>query len=108
MIAAGKLNRRITITQPATVAQNSFGEVTSGQTAGIEVWAEIIPVSVREINIAKTYGTSVNTKITIRYRALDRTWRITDDRGLSYNINGFIDPDSLKRDLVVYATAVLP
>ena len=52
MIEAGKLNAKVVIQSP-TDTQSQSGEVTLGWTNLDTVWANIAPLSAREINIAK-------------------------------------------------------
>lgn len=108
MLPAGKLNKRITITAPGTASKNAYGENASATPTTIaRVWAEILAVGVREINVAKAFGATVNTKITIRYRAdLKKTYRVVYG-SRSFNINGWVDPDGLKENTIIYATEAL-
>src|SRR4051812_12035343 len=108
MKPAGKLINRITITRPGTGAKNAYGESSSAAAVTVAtVWAEVIPLAVKEINVGKAFGATVNTKITVRYRSdLSKTYRITLGTR-SFNVNGWVDPTGLKENTVIYATEAL-
>lgn len=68
MIDAGRLAHRITI-QSFGVTRNSIGEEVRTWSDVATVWAEIRPLSARELINAKAAMAQVTTRITIRYRA---------------------------------------
>lgn len=65
---AGRLTQRVTI-QSAGVTRNSIGEEVRSWSDVATVWAEIRPLSARELINAKAAMAQVTTRITIRYRA---------------------------------------
>lgn len=63
-----QLNKRITLQAPAA-GQDAWGEPLTGWTDVAKVWASIIDISGREYIAAAAVQHTVQTKITIRYRA---------------------------------------
>ncbi len=90
---AGRLDRRVTLQSPST-SRDSFGEaLTSWQDAGI-VWARRFDMRASERFTHQQTEPSVETIFTIRYRDDVRvTWRVLDDEGRIYDIEGIREPD---------------
>lgn len=65
---AGQLNKRVTLQTPAA-GQDEFGQPLTGWTDVATVWASITDMTGREYIAAAAVQTSVQTRITIRYRA---------------------------------------
>lgn len=68
MIAAGKLDRRITL-QRATSSQDEAGQSIPAWSKVAEVWAQVLPLAAREPFQADQRAAWVDTKFVIRYRA---------------------------------------
>ena len=64
---AGRLTQRVRIEQPV-VTRNALGEEILGWTTFAEVWAEVRPLSTRELVTLRAEYAEVTTMITIRYR----------------------------------------
>lgn len=106
-IEAGRLRHRITLQAPRDLL-DSNGDVIQNQETGevarvwedvATVWAAIEPLSAREFIAAQAVQSKVTTKIIIRHREVDASWRALHVRGILttvYNIHGVIpDPDSM-------------
>lgn len=68
-IRAGQLTRRIRI-QQRSVAQDSFGEPLSQWTDLVTLWAEIQPLSGRELEVAQRISSEVTHQILVRYQSI--------------------------------------
>ncbi len=71
MIKSGKMNKRISIEEPATgsPAKNAYGEKNIVWEEFAEVWAEIMPLVGREYWAQQQVQSEVTVKIRIRYLA---------------------------------------
>lgn len=69
MIAAGKLNKRITIEQSAagSPSQDAYGEPSVSWITFKEVWAEIGPIQGREFWARQQVQSEVTVRVRIRY-----------------------------------------
>lgn len=80
MIAAGKLQHRVTIQRPGAPTQDPVtGEITQPwiDLASPEVWAAIEPLSARDFIAAKAAQSEMTARITIRWRGdVDATCRL--------------------------------
>ena len=65
---AGRLTQRVRIEQPV-VTRNTLGEEVLSWTTLADVWAEVRPLSTRELVTLRAEYAEVTTMITIRYRA---------------------------------------
>lgn len=65
---SGKLDRKIEI-QSRVETQNSFGEAVITYTTFANVWAEVIPLSGRELFAAAQIYPEAQMRIRIRYRS---------------------------------------
>lgn len=96
MIRAGQLRQRVTLRKPEAVKLPS-GAVQTSWVDVAEVWADFVPLSVREYIAQPGVGAQsvVSARVVIRYRAdVDATWRLVH-RGKLYDIAGVLpDPDS--------------
>jgi len=73
---SGKLDRRIEI-QSRSVTQNSYGEAIISYSTVATVWAEVLPLSGRELFAAAQKYPEAQMKIRIRYRTgINETNRI--------------------------------
>lgn len=82
---SGKLDRRITI-QNRIETQNSFGEAVISYGTFATVWAEVLPLSGRELFTAAQTFPEAQLKVRIRYLAgVTEKHRILHD-GVSYDI----------------------
>lgn len=106
MIPAGKLNKRITITTPATLTVNEYGERTSSNTTIATAWASIEPVGARDMEIAKAFKSTVSHKITIRHHSdVDYGCSVTWN-GRTFSVNGILNPNFDDSELILFATEV--
>lgn len=67
MTAAGELNRRLVLEQPADTPDGTGG-VTRSYAAVTTLWAKVEPVSVRSVVVADAPGATITHRITIRSR----------------------------------------
>jgi SPP1 family predicted phage head-tail adaptor len=100
----GKLRHRVELQHDTGTAQDAYGAPTADwQTYGLR-WAEVVPVSGREAEYAKSYAATVDHKITLRYCVdLKPQHRIKFGARLFYP-NAILDRDGRKRELTVFAT----
>ena len=104
MIEAGKLNKKLILQQP-TDNQSDSGEVSLNWVDVGPVWANIAPIGARELELAKGFAGTVSHKITIRYRTVTNSMRLSLGSRYFY-INGAVDPTGLSEDLIIYSTEV--
>lgn len=104
-IVAGELNRIIQL-QSVTYAASAEGERTPTWITYGNAWAKIEPLSGREIERAKSFGSSVSVRITLRYR----TDVATSHRALygdhTYLINAVLAPDEKHDATMLFATEI--
>jgi len=67
-VAAGDLNRRVTI-QTRASNQDSFGAQSTAWSDLASVWASIEPLTGRELMNAQTISTEISHRITLRYQS---------------------------------------
>jgi len=91
---AGKLRHRITLQHKVNVQDQLTGAVNPEWRDMATVWADVVPLSARELIAAQATQGQITTRITIRYRAgLTNDNRIVF-RGQIYNIEGVL-PDAV-------------
>lgn len=95
---AGDLRRRVLIqSRQATV--DGFGQRSTTWTDVATVFAEIQPLSGRELQLAQAINAEVNHKVTIRYRpGISAAMRVVY-QGRRFNIQAVIDVDMRHRTL---------
>ena len=103
---AGTLNERITI-QNAAPTQDANGEMVPAWTNLIaegdgDVWASVIDITGKEYVTANANQASVQTKITIRYRAGILPAMRVINQGAIYNIEAVLGQN--KRSLLLMCT----
>lgn len=82
----GNLDRRITIQAP-TRSRNSLGEEVQSWSDTAEVWAEVKPLTGRELFQAQQVVEQATHQVTIRYRAgITSDMRVVRDGGGILNI----------------------
>lgn len=110
LVRAGTLNERITI-QVAGNTQGANGEIVLGWTnlftdGDGQIWASVIDITGREYVAANANQESVQTKITIRYRAgISPTMRVLH-RDQIYNIEAVLGQNL--RSLLLMCTRTNP
>lgn len=97
MIRAGKLRHRIVIQEPVETQDQTNGAVNVLWQDLATVWAEIAPLSARDLIAAQAEASKVTTRITIRYNnyinSKMRIYHASKDK--YYNIEGVLsDADS--------------
>ena len=106
MIRAGELRHRIIIQQP-TLEQDEYGAEIPDWAQWRRAWAKIEPLSGREFEYGRSFAATVTHKMTIRYTAdLLTTYRILFRERL-FQINGAIDPEERKREMVLFCTEMV-
>jgi SPP1 family predicted phage head-tail adaptor len=94
MLAAGKLDRRITIQQAAAV-RNNAGEKTRTWSLLAKVWAGVLFPSTRQAQNSQQLASEIDATFTIRYRtdvAPQENIRILFD-GKYYRVTGVRELD---------------
>lgn len=94
-LKAGRLRHRIEIQEPVSVQDETTGRPTITWVTFARPWAEVKPISARELIAAGAQHSEVRSKILIRYRpGLSAKMRILH-KGLIHAIIGVLtDPDS--------------
>lgn len=102
---AGDLRHRVTF-QSRSVATDSFGAQSTIWTDVTTVWADIAPLSGRELLAAQQINVEISHSITIRFqqqfsgpKAVAAMRIIYCDR--IFNIHASIDPDERRRSIVL-------
>ncbi len=73
---AGKLRHRVEV-QSRTLTQDSYGDVLPTWTTQATRWAEVVPVSGREVHLAGRITSETTHTVRLRYLSgLDSKWRI--------------------------------
>ena len=102
-LAAGRLNRRVTVRRKTLVPDGLGGRTTEWNSV-VTLWAEVANQSGREAVLAGTL-TGVSTfRVTIRWRGditVADQLRLEDGRDL--NIRSAEDPDGRRDALVIFA-----
>lgn len=96
-LRAGQLNRRITLQRQSTV-QDSYGGPVRTWLHVATVWAEIQPLSGRELETAQRMASEISHQITVRYQAsLTDTQVVSGYRALYkariFNIHAALNED---------------
>lgn len=94
-LAAGELRHLVRIEKPQSYQNHETGELCTRWVMVAQVYAQIVPSSVREFMAANAEQSEVRARIVIRYRAdVNATMRIVH-RGTAYQILGALaDPVS--------------
>lgn len=102
-VRAGRLRHRVTVQSQATV-QNAYGEGVRSWSNVAEVWAEVSPISARELFAAAQAQATTTHRITIRYRN-DVTASCRVKFGTRYfAIDGVMNPDERNDRLLLLCT----
>lgn len=92
MIRAGKLRHRIVIQEPVETQDQTNGAVNILWQDLATVWAEIVPLSARDLIAAQAEASKVTTRISIRYNnyinSKMRIYHASKDK--YYNIEGVL------------------
>lgn len=101
-VRAGDMRTRVQIESPSTT-RDAEGGVVAGWNATVIVWADIVPMSGRELQAADKQTAEVDTEIRIRYRyGLDSTMRLVQiDTGEIYDIRSIRDLQARRRVLAL-------
>lgn len=98
MLAAGKFHERVKL-QAKAVTRNSIGEEVVAWADQAIVWGDVRPVRGREFFAAAQMQATVDTVISIRFRAdVVPEWRV-QWRGQPYDIRSVIDVDGRRERL---------
>lgn len=107
-IRAGTLRRRITI-QQRSVTKDTFGGQSTSWSDLATVWAEITPLSARELLTAQAVNAEVTHSITVRYQAMFANPKTVAGyrafyAGRYFNIHGSMNQDERNRVIVLSAS----
>ena len=92
---AGKLRHRIALQKPVNIQDPESGEVTPTWEEVAIIWAEVVPLSVKEFIAAQAGQSEVTARIKIRRRTDVTAKHRIIYRGQIYNIEGVLpDPES--------------
>lgn len=92
VIRAGELDRRVTLQQRST-SQDTFGQQVTTWTDVAVLWANVRPLSGRELLTAGAINAELSHVVTIRYRAgITPAMRLTYG-GQVFNILSVVDPE---------------
>lgn len=108
MIRAGQLRQRITLQKPETTV-SGYGERSVTWTDVDTVWADFVPLSVREFIASSQTQSQLSARVVIRFRDdVDASMRLVF-RGKVYNIAGVLpDPFSGREYLTLPVSEVTP
>ena len=100
---AGTLRRQVLI-QSRSSALDGFGQKVRAWTDLASVWADIQPLSGRELEVARAVQAEVTHQVTIRYRTgLSDLMRLVY-QGRYFNVNSVIDTDTQHKQLLLLCT----
>ena len=96
-LRAGQLNRRITL-QRQSIVQDSYGGPVRTWLNVATIWADIQPLTGRELEIAQRMASEISHQITVRYQAsLTDTGVVSGYRALYkariFNIHAALNED---------------
>ncbi len=95
---AGDLRRQVLLQRRSTI-QDGFGQRSTSWVDVATTYAEITPLSGRELELAQAIKAEVNHQITIRYRPnIDSSMRAVY-QGKYYNIHAVIDVEMRHKTL---------
>ena len=105
---AGTLRRRLVI-QSRSTSQDTAGEAVATWTTVATVWADIAPISGRELVTAQAISAEISHQITLRYQAaLANTKAMAGMRavygGRNFNIHAVMNEDERNRMLTLLAS----
>lgn len=104
---AGELRHRVSIWQPVPGQRNAYGERLPGPPQLVaRVWASLRSLSAKRMEIARAYASSVTHEIHLRWRSGLSTQQYLTVGDRRFTINGIMDPDGRKRELIMFATEV--
>ena len=103
---AGELNDRIALQSVTGETRGARGESIPAWTTYATVWAEVKPVSARQIDISRAYADTVSHVIRIRYRAgvLPTHKGVVGSRIFAFN--GVLETQR-REELTIYATELV-
>ena len=106
-LRAGQLTRRLKI-QSRSTTQDTFGGPSLVWTDVATVWAEIQPLTGRELESAQRMASEVSHQITVRYQSLfDNPQQVTQMRALYkarvFNIHSALHEDERRVKLILLA-----
>lgn len=106
---AGQLRRQITIESRATSVDADYGGQSTTWSTTATVWADIQPLSGRELFAAQQFGSEVSHVITVRYQSMfDDPKAVAAMRvnynGRYFNIHACINTDERNREVQLMAS----
>ena len=76
---AGRLRSRVQLQAPVTASDPDGFERVTGHTTIATVWAEVRPLTGKNLVLARTAGEKLDAEIIIRYRSdVTGQWRVLD------------------------------
>ena len=102
-LAAGRLNKRVTLQSPVLDQDTATGALATVWADQAVVWAAIEPISVRDFIAADERQSRVTARIVMRYRAgVDASWRVAHG-GKIYQIVGVLPDQDSGREYLTLA-----
>ena len=105
MIHSGKLDSKITIIKVTPGAKTLMGDFVPSVPEEIMIFASRKDLGSTEGAIENQLTDKFYTEFTIRFRALDARWKIRDNYGRMYNIEGWT-LDDRRRFITIKAEAI--
>jgi SPP1 family predicted phage head-tail adaptor len=103
---AGDLIDQIELQSVTGETRDAFGASAPTWTTYATVWAEIKPVSARQLDLGRTYADSVSHAIRIRYRAgVSPTHRAKFGSRI-FTVDGVVETDR-RVELTLFATEIV-
>lgn len=104
---AGRLRSRVQLQEPVMESDPDGFERVTGYATIATVWAEVRPLSGKNLILARTAGEKVDAEITIRYRVdVTSQWRVVDGTH-TYEMTGPpVDRENRKRSLTMLVREV--
>lgn len=104
MLAAGRLRHRVTIQQDQGTSRDDNGEHIEDYQDLATVWAEVKPLSGRELWAARQTQSEVTHRVTVRYSSAlaDLTGSIrVIHRDRAFHMDSVLNTDERRRELVM-------
>ncbi len=104
---AGRLRSRVQLQAPVVAADPDGFERVTGYTTITTVWAEVRPLTGKNLILARTAGEKLDAEITIRFRPdVTGKWRVMDGEHIYALTGPPVDRENRKSELVMLVQEV--
>jgi SPP1 family predicted phage head-tail adaptor len=103
--SAGKRNCRVSFYSVAYTI-DAAGHRAETRTLYGSAWAQVLPVSARELEIARGFSEQVSYTVTILHNPDIVSSMVLTTGGLTLSIQGVIDPDSTRKEMKLFCSKV--